>query len=943
MSNPEIDIKMNIVPPSIDDIKKRIAEIVEEAKAKEKELSQFSAQAIEMSEAAQIMLDRAKATGKANVEETLTSELSSVGLENALNLGAKVEKNMKAFSGLPALLDNVLKKAEAGSITLENAAEQVERYNSLLQNIDNSPLETDTGLLSYDLENAAGLDDVLALWEKLSRQADENAQASRKLEEAAKARAQSLLEEKEALDENSAGYQKQASELIKSSIRFEEVGERAASQAAKFDTFKKKLADALSNVDSNEGTKKALELFKEYEAALAQQASKTEKVAKQLEATDNDRVERLRKAEADAQKAEEQAQKRAENEAKRVAKQEELAQREKFAMSLVNQTRQELIATIQRLTEEQKKASEAGDKEAWKNYTLQITAARRQLERLRSSTNLNRIAFMQQAQTAQQLGQGFRTLVDTVTNFGKAAENGTLNLTGLTSTLMSLGYAVKAGLGPLGWAMTAVELLTSAWNIYAKEQKKVEEAEKKRKEAAAALVTEYTNAANEAERLRDAEADRSKIDALTSGYRDLNTELRNRNELLTTSLRMLNAEAAMTAKEEDFENTVAKNDILVSYYTGKITEEQRDKLLEELEVKRAAQKGDRSVAQAKREADAKIEIEANAFNYLKQAEKMKSDYEAQGEKYKYSDADMQAFLAAYTEADSDYKKKVADREYALNDRNIVRNLKFNKKTGKYEVRQDANVYGAQYALELIEEINKKYRIQDIEAAKAARDKAFEKLQGFDVADIESGDYARWKKTQDEATKIAQRAFEDAQAEWKRAKTEKDAAEEKLRLAEASAKQDAKLAEKNSQERARLQTAKKEFEAAKKAEETAARIRKEAEAEAARAAAASMKLAEEHEKLLASSEWAISKNNPNRLRDEDAKNVNTILNKLLPEAVDGKLTEKQLKLLEKKMDAADKSKTEVDDKLIKLVAKYLDVSLIKNKKLSSRVDALQRDL
>jgi hypothetical protein len=948
-NEPEVKIKFDFETKNAQQkaeiIKQSISEIIADAKKKEQELSAFGGKAIEMSESVALMLERAKAAGKANVEETLATEFASTGLDKALSLGGKVEKYFTALEGLPRLLANVEADAESGALSLEEAYKKVERYKMLLSQLNVEDLSSETGLLNFDLENAAGLDEVLALWERLSTQADQSAADARKIEEAAKQKAQALLEEKNALDVNSEGYQKRANELLKSSMAYEEVGERAAAQATKFDLFKKKLTEALSNVDANEGTKKALDLLQEYQVTLGQQAEKTEKVSKQLETVDNERIERLRRADEAAERAEQNAQKRAEAEAKRIQKSEELAQREMFAMELVGQSRQQLIETIKRLTEEQKKASEAKDKVAFKQYTLQIAAARHQLERLRNTTNLSRIAFMQQAQTAQQLGQGFRTLVDTVTNFGKAAETGTLNLTGLTSTIMSLGYAVKAGLGPLGWAMTAVELLTSAWNMYAKEQQKVEEEEKKRKEAAAKLVTEYHNAANEVERLRDAEIDRSKIDTLTSGYRDLNTELKNRNDLLSSSLKMLNAEAALKAKEDEFENTVAKNDILVSYYTGKISEEQRDKLLDELDVKKAAQKGERAVAQATREAETKRKLEENMFQYMRTTGERKTALDLEGQRFMYSEADMQKRLTTYSQTESEYKK-AKQREEEIKkeiDKLEKKYLRFDetRKVFLFDT-SSLGLKGPSIARNYAS-LRKEIETLNVDYKKDAFLRAQENLLGWSPEDIESGQYARRKKTHDESVQVAQNALIEAQKEWQRAKAEKDAAEEKLSLAEATAKQDAKLAERTSEERTRLRNAKKEFEAAKKAEEAAARIRREAEEAAARAAEEKMKQAARNEKILAQAEWAVSESNPNRLTGEDSKNVRYLQNRLLPAATDGKLTQKQLETLQKKIDDAERSKTEVDDKLIKMIVSYLDASKINNKKLRDRVDAIQREL
>ena len=506
-----------------------------------------------------------------------------------------------------------------------------------------------------------------------------------------------------------------------------------------------------------------------------------------------------------------------------------------WQMYFAKMSAQELIVEIKKLTKERKEAAAAYKTEDYNDKTLQLGVARQALAKLRQEVQLSKIEFLQKAQVAQQLGRNMRTVVDGFVNFSEAAENGKLNLTEMASAAVSFGLAIKSGLGPLGWVLAAVEGLTTAWNWYANSQKEAEEAEKKRQKAAASLVTEYINAANEAERLRNAEADRSKIDTLTSGYRDLNTELRNRNKLLTTSLRMISAEAAMTAKKEDFENTVAKNDILVSFYTGKITEEQRDKLLDELDVKKAAQKGERAVAQAKREAETKSELEANMFQYMRTTGERKSALDLEGQRFMYSEADMQKLLTTYSQTESEYKK-AKQREEEIKkeiDKLEKKYLRFDetRKVFRFDT-SSLGLMGPSIARNYAS-LRKEIETLNVDYKKDAFLRAQENLLGWSPEDIESGQYARRKKTHDESVQVAQNALIEARKEWQRAKAEKDASEEKLRLAETSAKQDVELAERTTQERARLQTAKKEFEEAKRVKEQIEKEKKRAEEKAKR--------------------------------------------------------------------------------------------------------------
>lgn len=318
-----------------------------------------------------------------------------------------------------------------------------------------------------------------------------------------------------------------------------------------------------------------------------------------------------------------------------------------YQMALSVMSKRELIAEIQRLTKEREEAAKVKDQKLWEEKTEELKLARQALTKLRQEQQLSRIAWMQQAQTAQQMGQSVRTLADGFLNFGESIENGTVNLTGMVSAVTSLSLAIKAGLGPLGWALAAVELLTTAWNMYAKSQKEAEEAEKKRQERIVKLTTAYHEAAAAAKEFHEEEERKFVLEKTQEWYANLNKELEIARDYTNEIYRNEQARLTLLSKEDELEFTLERNKIQRDYIAGKISEEQRDEKLDELNIKKTQRKALRT--QEDNESDIKKAYEdvKKTDTALKNAEKMLK-VEQQGRRYKVSLADSNMY---YTQAE----------------------------------------------------------------------------------------------------------------------------------------------------------------------------------------------------------------------------------------------------------------------------------------------------
>ncbi|HIX87742.1 MAG TPA: hypothetical protein H9976_01355 [Candidatus Akkermansia intestinavium] len=153
------------------------------------------------------------------------------------------------------------------------------------------------------------------------------------------------------------------------------------------------------------------------------------------------------------------------------------------AMELAGKGRNALIAELERLAKARQQAAKAGNKEEFQRLTQQSAETREAFEKLNQGLELTNIQMTQQAQMGMMAGQ-------TLANLGRAAAGGADDVAGMAAQVLSLGQAIKAGLGPIGWAMMLLEGVQAAWNAYSSAVKAHREA----MEAELRIATEINDA-----------------------------------------------------------------------------------------------------------------------------------------------------------------------------------------------------------------------------------------------------------------------------------------------------------------------------------------------------------------------------------------------------------------------------------------------------------------
>lgn len=607
---------------------------------------------------------------------------------------------------------------------------------------------------------------------------------------------------------------------------------------------------------------------------------------------------------------------------KSVREEMEVTQDLTYQMQLAAMSKRELVAEIDRLIKARKEAARAGDESKYKELTEELKLARQAMTKLRQEQQLARIAWMQQAQTAQQMGQNIRTLAEGMTGFSESVENGTVNLTGMVSAVMSLSMAIKAGLGPLGWALLAVEALSMAWNSYAKSQKEAEEAEKKKQERIVNLTKAYHEAAAEVDKFKNAEARQAELNDLLSIYDDINARFRERNDLQEKSLRMIQAELAMQAKEEEQASVLARNDIMRAYWRGEIDEEERDSRLDRLKITQARNRKHQTsqLGQAKISA-AKNKVSA-AYSAREAAGIELGAILDDGQIYNLSPAELNKRVAAYNLA----LQTMQNRE------NKLAELQRNVAKAKHTPFSDDDIIAVSELREFQKNNNIDELRRDVEEKKRL-------LNGFSVEQIESGEYGEryeaYRKKYSEAQKRVQQAEKNiSDAEEKLAD-----AEEQYVLNLQQAEQSVRFAIQTAGQNVLYRKDKKDYDARKQAE----RARKEQERERLRIEKEEDKIMQQYADAIEAAEWSVAKGNKSRFKGKNASAINWLLNTALPAAKDGEMTSKQLETLIKAWEQAQKTKAKTDDEMVRVIANMLNDQKISDKKTRQKITAIRKNL
>ena len=585
-------MKVNIPPPKGPEIEKILADI--------KRLGRFttdylkeSAKGADIAEAAKIGRERAAKVGE-EVAKNWEKGFAD-GFKNVATMGRSQQRIGLANTAVSQDVNKAEVAWRAGQISDEQMltflAKKKEQQTSVYDAAGN--LKNMAGGAEQDLLRLEKLDELLAKHEQFTEAMSGEAEGARVLAAELRKAAGALEDEADALDLSIPANEKRKLQLLKQA-KEDRTRANAAEKSAEIieaetNAINKNIAATDGSAEAYEKANKAID--RSTAKALDQKKKLVELGAKQAESDQKQVV-------AEQQLAEQQ-ERRAAAEEKRARIEEKRQEREAYRDSLLGKKKLELARMLREVNKERAAAVKIGDKEALERLEMQYGALRSAMRSASMAANVNRMMLLQQSQNAQSLAANLDAVVSGFGNLGKAAKDGELNLAGMAGQLSSIFLQLKAGMGPIGWLVLALELIQRKINQVAKANKEEKESEARKVETLRMSQAAYgaLTAAHDAYMKK-----REKDVAL--GY--IKYQQDEINKSLEAGLKLIegqiNAELrlqGLTQNDAQFQRTLKKHELGRALASGKMTQAEYNMALLELDEAAAIESADASVAKAR--------------------------------------------------------------------------------------------------------------------------------------------------------------------------------------------------------------------------------------------------------------------------------------------------------------------------------------------------------
>jgi len=620
----EINLKVNIPPPSGADIEKRLADI--------KRLNEFARDYLKETE---------KGEGIAKTVQSIRARAEKVGEEVVKRWEAGFADGFKEVVKIPTVQKVLEKwnrnvgadvsKAEADWRAGKISDEQMGNRLQLLEAQQEATYDkasshkTTVENVEQDLSNNSRMEELLDKHEKFSEALRGEAEGSRALAATMREGAGALEAEAEALDLSIAGNATRKTQLLQQA-KVDKERANAAEKAAEIIEYE--TTAIVKNIASVDDSAEAYEKAnKKVDASLRKsldQKKKLEEVLAKQAVDENKQIE-------NEQKFAEQQARREEREARLAEAAEKREERERYRTELLGKSKLELAKIISELNKQQREAAaiakETGDYSEVEKIKGKKAEARSAMRQASMQANVTRMMFLQQAQAATRLASNLENVSKGLGGIASAAKNGELNLTGLATSGLELSMAFKAGLGPIAAVMLALTAVQNVVNSYAKDQKKLEELEKKHSDIAKA----ESDAIWAVKRAREEVAKQRERD---NAVLNLKAEHEALNRTLQAGLDLINAQTSaelrrqqLVQDEAQFQRTLKKHELGRALAEGKMSQEEYDLAMLAMNEKETASAADASVSAAKTKFEAAKKKKAQAEKRANEASRRVQEFD----------------------------------------------------------------------------------------------------------------------------------------------------------------------------------------------------------------------------------------------------------------------------------------------------------------------------
>lgn len=676
----EINLAVNL-PTS--DFAKQLQKFERILKETKDSLNSFGSEMVDVADSVKLLGQRAKSTGSAQIVKSLEGGFSD-GYGAAASMGARARKLEGGVAQLEGRAEKVQGAFTSGELSEDKAIALLQKYTAQAAQAREA-----SSSLNYTLEATKGdllalgeLDELLAKWEQFTRRIDDTASGARGLAEELTAQADAFAEEREALDMAAPGYEQAAAKLLTLENEYRKMAGSATNSTKAVDGATAKIKEALAAYDGSgdaqkkvfdsisDGLKKAEDADKSLQKVVDDRNLKEQKRAAAEEKNAQKAEEKQKKAEEAAEK---KAQKEEEMAAKREAREERLAQieeenyeKDQYNMELALLGKRELIARIRELQKAREEAAKVNDSESYKKLTRQFMQAREQMEKVNVQMNIQKMAYMGQAQMVGRLTSAMDKVSEATDDLGEKAEEGELDLVGMAEGTMEMFSAMQAGLGPMGWFMLALQQLQDLLNDVAKHEKELEAIEQDHADTIKLEAEAYQAVADAKKEVDEENRRESILTKLRTQYDDLNTSLQAGLAFTEAATNAELRRLSIVADEATFQRTLKKDELGRALTAGTITRSQYEEAMLNLDadaVIAGASKRTKEAEFSQQKASNKRKKREEDFN---QKLKMTNELRAQLDELGYSPAEIKAMEEQLKKLEQNYEKS-AEKKNAARD------------------------------------------------------------------------------------------------------------------------------------------------------------------------------------------------------------------------------------------------------------------------------------
>lgn len=389
-------------------------------------------------------------------------------VKGLLNAEKRVEGYGKMLEWAKERAQELAAAVDGGSLSAPEALGQVEALQRMMMRVSEFAQQ-----MPQALQQLGGMDTL-----------ERNLESLNAIPEAFEQQRQAIAAVLEPLQENTQAWRDYQAGLDATAesyaAEFAYAQKVIAQNVAMEDALQKQSAALQSNAEKAKESAKIYDgtamSYKDAQEAMQVHTAALEAAARTTEGL-NERVHAAyaqRTADADrAAQAQAKAEAKAAEAAEAAAKE---AEKEAYAMQLATMSATELAEEITQLTAAREEAAEANDAEAYEEISEKMGAAKQQLRAVKNELNISKMSMLQNAQAGMQFGAQ-------LTSFSEKLESGEMSLSAFTSSVMGLGMALQGSLGPIGWVMVGVQMLSMVISRLAAAQEEERKREEKHRDS----------------------------------------------------------------------------------------------------------------------------------------------------------------------------------------------------------------------------------------------------------------------------------------------------------------------------------------------------------------------------------------------------------------------------------------------------------------------------